>query len=204
MIFASRARLQSVFLCLLVLVGGSSCVELNIIVPNGKKDASHPRDPFLPLGEIEVHTAADIPLEPVDVEEILAGANTLASVSSDIGDTKCSLNFKIKPGGIPKFDEPQIIRDRHDLNELNNNYNGMKVVKGIWWCNQFWPDILGCQKDDGIVVIRPDTSQEEILWLHEYGHLRGLIHRNQPNAIMNEFIGPTNKYLTPDECARYR
>ncbi|GJL69982.1 MAG: hypothetical protein NPIRA06_26170 [Nitrospirales bacterium] len=205
MITISRAMFHSVFICVLILMGGMSCVEVNIKAISGKKvDAQ--KKPLPPgfIGEIEVRTAADILLEPDDVKEILKGANTVADLFDGIGDTECPMDLKIKPGGIPKFDAPQVIRDRHDLKELNDTYNGVKVVKRIRWCNKFWPNILGCQKYNGIVVVRTHSSQEGVLWLHEYGHLRGLEHRNQHNAVMNEFIGPTNTMLNDHECNIYR
>ncbi len=210
MIFASRAMLQSVFLCGLILMGWTSCMELNVMVTNEKNNArKNSSDQICSFtgGVLEVHTAADIGLLRTEVEQILAGengSNTVANMSDGIGDTACSLNFKIKPGEIPTFDDPQIIRDRIDLDNLNDKYEGVKVVKHIWWCGDDLWSYDGCHKDGGIVVVRTTPSREGILWLHEIGHLCGLGHRDQQFAVMNPIIQPMNKNLNPDECARYR
>ncbi len=211
MIFSSRTMLQLIFVCVLILIGGLSCVKLNVTVPNGKVDGPQEKPKVRVPGikkttvtEIEVRVHRDIPLFPADVDKILKDANDVSNFSDGNGDEECSLVLTVKDGGIGKFNRPQIIRDEIDLNELNTTWDGLKVVKEIRWCNQFWPDILGCQKDNGIIVIRPHTSQEAILWLHELGHLNGLDHRNQPFAVMNEFILPMNKNLSRNECEKFQ
>lgn len=206
MIFSSRAMLQSGFFCMLILMGSSSCVEVNITVTNEKTDARKNGIEKTPEGlEIEVHTAADILLPQDEADRILEAANTVA-LTNTFGDTNCSTGLK-RNGGVGKFDAPQIIWDQTDLNTLNNTYAGVKVVKEIWACEGDGGDdwsYYGCQKDDGIVVVRPDPDSEGILWLHEIGHFFGLEHRNQPLAVMNEVIESKNKNLNPDECARYQ
>ena len=108
---------------------------------------------------IEVRTAADILLAPAEVKEILRDAGELVRGSDGQGDVECSVDFVLGNNGvIDKFDSPQIITNRHDLNDLNDNYKGVKVVKEIWWCNGFWPGILGCQKDKGVVFVLDVSS----------------------------------------------
>ena len=56
-----------------------------------------------------------------------------------------------------------------------------------------------------MAVVRYVDTLEGILWAHEYGHTRGLQHRDaDPNAVMNGIIGPTRRRITADECNAYR
>jgi hypothetical protein len=49
------------------------------------------------------------------------------------------------------------------------------------------------------------ASWEGILWLHEYGHTRGLNHRDDdPNAVMNGSISSTRLWVTSSECTAYK
>lgn len=200
MIFANRAMLQSVFLCVLILMGSSSCVEVNITVPNEK--AQKTGIVKTPSGiEIEVHRAVDIPLLAADVDIILADAER---VSNGAG---CSLNLSLNPREIPEFDHPKMILNRIDLDNLNARYGGVKVVNLIRWCEGDEDDLWsydGCHKDGGIVVVRTEASREGILWLHELGHYFGLDHRDEQGALMGEFVQPINTNLNPNECAKYR
>ncbi len=211
MIFANRAMLQSVFLSVLILMGGSSCIELNLIVTN-EKQVEGIRKTSDGI-EVEVHMVADAFLDSRDaslgvnvVNSILTGSNAVA-ISND---TPCNTNLKLKGGEVGIFEGPQIIRSRTDLDSLNNRLSGVKVVNEIWWCegdeDEIW-SYVGCEKDKGIVVVRThpeDPSNEGVLWLHEIGHSFGLEDRDEPLAVMNSIIEPTNTKLNSSECANFQ
>jgi len=208
MIFASRDMLQAVLVCVLILMGGSSCMKLNVIVPKGEIAGPpvNPRDQKpgfekMTVVRMPVRTAADIALFPDDVDKILKDADDVAKLSVHDRDYGCDLHLTLKDGGVGKFDRPQIIRDRTDLKELNDKFKGIKVVKEIRWCGRNWPNILGCHLNGGIVVVRPPgPTVEGILWLHEIGHLYDLPHRNESSAVMNKIIAPMNTHLNRNEC----
>lgn len=81
----------------------------------------------------------------------------------------------------------------------------MKVVNAINWCGGLAPNIIGCAPigGDSLVVVRFTANQEGILWDHEFGHNKGLQHRNVANVLMNETIGATNRRVTEAECSTF-
>ena len=165
-----------VFLHLIVILSSSGCMEFNIAVSGGKPHVSRP------TGKMKVSHHYSVPLTENDVNKILADAVTIANTSDGQGDFACPITFELD-GAVGQFNF-EIIRDENDLDYLNTNHQGIKVVKDILWCGtSFWPGFLGCQKDSGIVVVRTDPEDEGILWLHEFGHLQNLNHRNHENAV---------------------
>lgn len=212
MMFSLRITPLLVFVYVLIGIGVSGCIEVvsNVTAQGEKKEKPSKSDDKTKVFkkttilEVEVRTAVDTPLPPAEVNDIFRDANKIAKSSDDgAEDVECPLEIVLANNAVEKFNSPQIIRDRHDINELNK-FNGVKVVQEIWWCDEFWPDIIGCQWDNGIFVVRTLRSLEPILALHEGGHANNLPHRNEPNAVMNEFIRPMNTYLNASECGQYR
>lgn len=82
----------------------------------------------------------------------------------------------------------------------------VKVVNQINWCGTFAPNIIGCAPVPGssFAVVRFTASQEGILWAHEYGHTKGLSHRNDTSAIMNPSIGASRLRVTQAECDAFK
>jgi hypothetical protein len=84
------------------------------------------------------------------------------------------------------------------------------VVNQINWCDGIKPGIIGCSPTPGSyqVVTRYNPVQpgsaagslEGILWAHEYGHTKGLPHRNNIFAVMNPYIGSTERQVNTTEC----
>ena len=74
------------------------------------------------------------------------------------------------------------------------------VVNQINWCGALIPNVIGCAPvpGDSLAVVQFTPSLEGILWVHEFGHNKGLNHRNDDaNAVMNGTIGPRASGLTP-------
>ena len=212
MMFSPRMLPLSLLVCMLMGMCVSGCVKVlnNVTAPAEHNPSNDDNTKAFKvfnqktIFEIEVRTAAGVSLSPAEVNNIFRAASEVAKHSDGQGDVECSLEFVLAKNVVEKFDSPQIIRDFYDIDELNKKFNGLKVVEEIRWCEQFWPDIIGCQWDNGIFAVRTLPSLEPILTLHEAGHAKNLPHRNEPNAVMNEFILPMNKWLNANECALYQ
>ena len=66
----------------------------------------------------------------------------------------------------------------------------VKVVRAINFCGQPGTNIAGCAYTPGpaMTVVRV-SSNEDALWLHEYGHNTGLVHNNDNRFIMYGVLG---------------
>lgn len=86
-----------------------------------------------------------------------------------------------------------VIDTCEDLNELFKMPHNVHVVKEIHCCGGVkGGSILGCSARNRalIVTFNPAVSPSVagILWMHEYGHNRGLCHRDDRSAVMNPVI----------------
>ena len=191
-----RSWSNLIFLPLIVMLTSTGCMEINLAVSGGKPHAPSPK-----LGNVKVSRHVSVSLTKEEVKYILDEATKIANTNDGQGDVDCQIKFELD-GEVGQFDFA-VIRGKNDLDSLNKNHQGVKVVEEIQWCDQLWPDILGCQKGSGIVVVRAHPEEEGVLWLHEFGHLKNIDHRNQTNAVMNKVIRPSNKLLNSNECSRY-
>jgi len=58
-----------------------------------------------------------------------------------------------------------------------------------------------------MVVVRYATDAsdiEGILWAHEYGHTKGLQHRSDESAIMNPYVGASERGVNTSECHAFQ
>jgi hypothetical protein len=81
------------------------------------------------------------------------------------------------------------------------------VVNQINWCGALIPNVIGCAPVPGnsLAVVRFNPGLEGHLWAHEFGHNKGLSHRNDdPTAVMNGVIGDTHRRITAAECTAYK
>jgi len=79
----------------------------------------------------------------------------------------------------------------------------VRVVKEISWCNTESTLIGGCQIGHRIVVT-PHATLDSILWAHEIGHSRTLLHRYDSwVAIMHPDILNDHFELSQSECKTY-
>ncbi len=91
-----------------------------------------------------------------------------------------------------------VMKDPESSNEKSDAILGaarqVRVLNQINWCGQTAPNIIGCADTPGIrmVVVPVATNIDGVLWGHEFGHTKGLPHRNDTNALMNGVAAPTN------------
>lgn len=80
----------------------------------------------------------------------------------------------------------------------------VKVVRLINYCGGPGTNIVGCAytPGDAMLVVRV-SSNEGLLWLHEYGHNAGLLHNDDSRYVMHGMLTSENRALTFDECSGY-
>lgn len=101
------------------------------------------------------------------------------------------------------------ISTRKDYRDVCNTGGYVHVVNDIAVCGSatLAPNltIIGCSDTPGTCeeVVRLDTTVlEESLWMHEYGHTKGLLHRTGANLLMNPILGGADQFVvSADECS---
>lgn len=154
--------------------------------------------------KIDRHQNAD--LTNTRTDQILAEMQNIITTNDGSGDVACGINFtRNGPVGIFSIGT-SIINSEVDFSSVNGLQGEVKVVNQINWCGGIAPNIIGCAPVPGksMMVVRFDESQEGILWLHEYGHNKGLNHRDDPNAVMNGVIGSSHLRINSEECDAYQ
>ena len=158
----------------------------------------------------EVNHHAFIQMTAQEASAILKDATTALQTKDGPGDMACDVVMALKGMIVPPFVAPINLNGPPDMEKLEKLSGDVKVVTKINWCYRegLKPNMLGCAPIPGkfiVVVRRPEIQdQEGILWLHEYGHNKGLDHRNDTNAVMNETLALHRRYVDATECAMYQ
>lgn len=145
-------------------------------------------------------------LSDTRADQILDGKSTILQTDDGSGDVECNVAFT-RNGPVTVFDTGNgMINSRADFLAVNNLPGNVKVVNQINFCSGLAPNIIGCAPVPGTsrLVVRFTLDQEDILWVHEFGHNKGLGHRNGDNLVMNPIIGPTKRRINQAECNAYR
>lgn len=154
--------------------------------------------------QISRHTTAS--LTNTRADQILADMGTILQTNDGAGDVACNVAFT-RSGNVTTFATGTgTINSAADFNAVNGLPGNVKVVNFINWCGGPAPGAIGCAPVPGtsLVVERFTANQEGILWVHEYGHNKGLSHRDVPNAVMRPFINVNHKRVNSTECDAYR
>lgn len=141
-----------------------------------------------------------------------AADHALSLASQIISNNSCALSLT-RSGPVSQFPTGTgIILTQADYKNMCAQPGYVHVVNQINWCDGT-TDALGCSDTPGkcMVLVRwtPDATQdpaqqeEGILWAHEYGHTKGLQHRNDSDVIMNPVLGPSHLKISSCECDAY-
>jgi predicted alpha/beta hydrolase len=140
-------------------------------------------------------------------DRILTDATIVLQAFDGPGDLACPVNM-VRNGPVTAFTTGDgSIDSQAEFNTLMGLVGHIKVVNQINWCSTLRPNLIGCAPTPGnsLAVVRFTRRQEGILWAHEFGHNKGLGHRNDdPNAVMNGTIGPTRRRVNAGECLDYQ
>jgi hypothetical protein len=154
--------------------------------------------------QVARHTSADI--GEVRADQILTDATVLLRAWDGPGDATCAVTLA-RQGSVVVFDAGDgSIDSEADLDEVLATPGQVKVVQSINWCNGIVPDIKGCTRlgGKGIVVTRAALHQEGVIWAHELGHAKGLLHRETSGALMRGKVGTLHRRVDDGECDKLR
>ena len=162
---------------------------------------------YLHVSRFDSATLPSPVLSNADVDRILSDAGNLLQNNDGTGDVSCNMAFA-RSGDVTTFTTGNgNINSGPDYDAVVGLAGNVKVVNRINWCSVLRPSFIGCAfgSEHSFVVVRHTTSLEGILWAHEYGHNKGLGHRNNDaNALMNQINGNTRTMVNANECAAIR
>lgn len=170
-----------------------------------KKGVDEPTQSVVGLS-ISRYTSAS--LNDAEADTILQDASTILQTRDSSVDVSCPLRLT-RDGAVGTFTSGTgVVDSESSFNAVCAEPGYVHVVNQIDWCGAFIPDVIGCASTPGdcMVVIRFTPAppvQEGILWAHEYGHTKGLDHRDAADAVMRSFIGPTHRLLTAAESTAF-
>lgn len=124
-------------------------------------------------------------------------------------DIECNIAF-CRDGTIEEYAiDDSIIDKEAELLAVAAIPQDIKVARNINFCSGEFQSFAGCAVGDTFIVRDPGiiiTSDDGINWAHEYGHVRGLGHRKDPdpNAVMVEGTTPISRRVNPTECTAFR
>jgi hypothetical protein len=156
--------------------------------------------------QVQVRRYTTSSLTNTEADAILADATTVLQTNDGSGDVACATVW-VRDGNVTTFTTGDgSIDSSTEFNAVIGLTGQIKVVNAINWCGGLIPNVIGCAPVPGnsLAVVRFTSSQEGILWAHEYGHNKGLSHRNDVNAVMNPTIGSTRRRVNQTECNAYR
>lgn len=155
-----------------------------------------------PPTNLQVRRFTTAVLNDARADAILGDMGAVLIVDDGPGDVACGAAF-VRDGLVTSFATGDgSIDSLAELNAVLGLPGYVKVVNAINWCGGFGVGIIGCAPVPGnsLTVVRFTANLEGILWAHEYGHTRGLSHRNNVNAVMNPFIVDTARRVNDAEC----
>ena len=206
-----RATTFAIPVVLAVAVVAGCCGKKNDHSPV----ADPPDSPTAAARMVSVSRYQSSTLTDADADRILAEANDVLDEINGSGDEQCVIGFQ-RSGPVATFTTGDGEIDSHaEFNAIVALPGNMKVVNGIYVCGTRSDGLpntgvfLGCAPAPGnsLVVVRMDDTsdrQEGILWAHEYGHNRGLHHRNpDDNEVMNAYITSAHTYVNGAEKLAY-
>ncbi len=167
-----------------------------------------PAPPPLPAVKVQmlqISRHVTTSLDETRADLILQDASAVLQVKDGPEDMVCPVALH-RTGGVAVFTTGNgAINSEADYRAILALPGQVKVVNQINWCQAFAPNIIGCSPTPGntLIVVRHRPDEEGILWDHEYGHNKGLMHRNDPTAVMNESVAVDHRAVNETECAAY-
>ena len=124
------------------------------------------------------------------------------------GDVECPVAFELD-GAVGVFTEGTgTIETAADFYAVLSQPGDVKVVDSITWCGVSDPTTAGCAVIGGssfIVEADYPIANAGPLWVHEYGHVRGLHNRmGEQFMTMNERVFADSRRVAEFECDAYR
>ncbi len=151
-------------------------------------------------------------LDDARAGQILERGQLLLTTNDGSYDVSCPLMPPLALSGHVQpftFTDGNIDTSAELASILNRPGGGAYVVNEINYCGG--PPspgftILGCASGGTpIVVVRRSSLQVEgILWTHEYGHVKGLGHRDEAGNVMHSVIDTDHTMVRDFQCRNYQ
>lgn len=160
---------------------------------------------------IRRHTNAE--LDNARADSILSDGAAVLKAVDGTGDVSCAVDLG-RDGSVETFSVGNgIISSQADYDAVcaeSNHAHRIYIVNQILYCGGNTPDpgfiYIGCSDTPGscMILARTDDDEEAILWMHEYGHTRGLPHRDNNSAVMHRTVASNHKQVNQTECNAYQ
>jgi hypothetical protein len=139
-----------------------------------------------------------------EADRILAGATQVLSRADSAHDTPAQVRLQ-RSGDVRAVRGPSIINTPQDFADLQAAGRHIIIVDAINECGGYIPGIVGCAPvPDRFMALVRHHQHEDILWAHEFGHNRGLHHRDDTSAVMHPQLGSSRRSLTAQEASVYQ
>jgi hypothetical protein len=173
----------------------------------GPADAQQTKTHFLTVGHHK-----DVQISDNDVKKILAEA------SKTLRKCKVVLKLKGSVGTFGSTDRPVTVKDAASRDAVHKENFDVKIVKSITFCRVDELMGVGCawdpppppaeQRPQHRSIIVGDFRVAQLtgrIWAHEFGHTRGLQHRNERNALMGCKVPDRgDAQISDKECECFR
>lgn len=162
--------------------------------------------PAVKVYQLQVSRYATASLDEARADLILKDGSAALQTKDSPEDMVCPVELR-RAGDVTTFTAGNgVVNSEADYKAILALPGQVKVVNQINWCGAFSPNIIGCAPTPGnsLIVVRDASGEEGILWDHEFGHTRGLVHRNEPTAMMNAVIGIDHRIINEAECKAYQ
>ncbi len=145
------------------------------------------------------------------VSTVLDETSSVLAVDDDGNgnhDITCRVRYEVHGDVAELADVPGILQTPTEVRTALAAGPDLVLVNGIRWCNGRAGTVLGCARRNGGAVVRKDyggsPEVRATTWAHEIGHISGLDHRNEPNALMHEDAGRTDMFVNAAECRAFK
>jgi len=138
---------------------------------------------------------------------ILANATEILQTQDGADDVACAVRLA-RRGNVTEFSAGDgSIDGPAEFDAIMRAPGNVKLVDEINWCGTYVV-AYGCAPMGGsslAVVPASSNTLAGILWAHEYGHTKGLGHRDADNqAVMYYSISAYPKKVSQAECSAFR
>jgi len=138
-----------------------------------------------------------------EINSVLKDGSARLTINN--GKNRCATDFWLDGDKSATFDNKyETINGTKAVEALCKSNGTLNIVKTIQSCDDegtLNPSIKGCFFSTcAVVVWEGDKSLAESLFLHEYGHVKGLQHACAPRNLMNPALASSQFDLTPAQC----
>ena len=171
--------------------------------PGSRKSTLARKDAPTRKDALSVRVHSDAKLTDSEADLLLSDATDVASRSDGADDVACAILLE-RAGPLVEHTGEGLVETDEQLKAAFLAPGDVKVVETITRCEGYDGWFAGCGLIGGgtFLVARRTGPTEGILWLHEYGHARGLEHRSAKEAVMyGSSVDVSSRSLNAEECS---